>query len=184
VETFRAYVAARRPAGVKAVLVWIVLVVLGLGSTLYSLRHDDFDGLNNFLQIPFALPWMLIPIGTSDHVRNAWIVAGFGLLNGGLLFHFWPRLHPPIGPGVVWLQARFDHDGNLVGYAGYWESGHEPPVFLEDASLHATASSAITWAKERSPNVLIRPPGHRDHLWAGDGEPWPGRRTWTGGNDL
>jgi hypothetical protein len=37
----------------------------------------------------------------------------------------------------------------------------------------------VAWARERTPTVLIRPPGHKDHLWAGGGEPWPGREVWT-----
>jgi hypothetical protein len=91
VESFKNYVRVRWPAGVLATVAWVALVAVGLLSTLHSLRHDDFDGLNNLLQIPFALPWFLIPIATSDHVRNAWMDAGFGLLNAGLLFHLWPR---------------------------------------------------------------------------------------------
>ena len=37
-------------------------------------------------QIPFALPWFLLPIATSDHVRNTWVEACFGLLNSLLIF--------------------------------------------------------------------------------------------------
>jgi hypothetical protein len=91
VESFKDYARNRWPAGVLAVVAWVALVAVGLVTTLHSLRHDDFDGLNNILQIPFALPWFLIPIATSDHIRNAWMDAGFGLLNAGLLFHLWPR---------------------------------------------------------------------------------------------
>jgi hypothetical protein len=80
--------------------------------------------------------------------------------------------------GLVWLAAEFDTDGNCVGYVGYWELT-DPPTFLENAGLHSTAESAVAWARERTPTVLIRPPGHKDHLWAGGGEPWPGREVWT-----
>lgn len=67
-------------------IVWVAGTAVGLASTLESLRTDDFDGLNNMLQIPFALPWFLIPIGTSDHVRDAWVVAAMGLANAVILF--------------------------------------------------------------------------------------------------
>src|SRR5262245_47768990 len=57
-------------------LAWCVLVAIALQSTLSSLRTDDFDGLNNMLQIPFALPWFLIPIGGLwSHETDAWVAA-------------------------------------------------------------------------------------------------------------
>ena len=83
-----------------------------------------------------------------------------------------------LGTGLVWLAAEFDDDGNHIGYSGYWESS-DPPTFLEDAGFHLTAVAAVAWGRERTPQVLIRPPGHTDHLWAGDGEPWPGRDLWV-----
>jgi hypothetical protein len=46
----------------------------------------DFDGLNNLFQIPFALPWFLLPVVTRDHVLDAWITAGMGLLNAALIY--------------------------------------------------------------------------------------------------
>jgi len=83
-----------------------------------------------------------------------------------------------LGTGLVWLAAEFDDEGNHIGYSGYWESGHDTPVLIEDSGFHQTAESAVAWARERSPQVLIRPPGHLTHLWAGAGEPWPGREVW------
>ena len=59
--------------------------------TLWSLSTQDFDGMNNLLQIPFALPWLLLPFfhGTSS-VAFAWIAAGCGAFNAALI-HFWGR---------------------------------------------------------------------------------------------
>lgn len=65
--------------------VYLGLVVLALVVTLRSLDGDDFDGLNNLLQLPLALPWSITPRGT-DHVQNAYIDAGFGALNAALLY--------------------------------------------------------------------------------------------------
>lgn len=65
--------------------VWSLGTALALVSTLDSLSRNDFDGLNNLLQIPFALPWFLIPIGTSNHVVDAWVVALFGWFNAAIL---------------------------------------------------------------------------------------------------
>lgn len=65
---------------------WIFGTVIALVTTLPSLKHDDFDGLNNMLQIPFAVPWILLPMGTRDHVLDAWVTVGFGLVNAGILF--------------------------------------------------------------------------------------------------
>lgn len=65
---------------------WVVLVVGALVATLQSLGTDDFDGLNNMLQIPLALPWFIIVPSVGSHVADAWIVAGLGMLNAVLLF--------------------------------------------------------------------------------------------------
>ena len=65
---------------------WAVLVVGALAATLQSLGTDDFDGLNNMLQIPLALPWFLVVPSVGNNVADAWIVAGLGLLNAVLLF--------------------------------------------------------------------------------------------------
>jgi hypothetical protein len=84
---------------------WSVAVGLALVSTLNSLHSDDFDGLNNILQIPFALPWFLIPIGGIwSHEVDAWIAAGFGWFNGLFILLFlaeWSgrRRVQPAAPG-------------------------------------------------------------------------------------
>ncbi len=65
---------------------WIALVVGTLVLTLRSLRQTDFDGLNNVLQIPLALPWFLIPSPAWSHEANAWRDAVAGLLNALIIF--------------------------------------------------------------------------------------------------
>jgi hypothetical protein len=68
---------------------WAVGTTVALIVTLPAVQPDkDFDWLNNMFQIPFALPWFLLPIGSRDHVRDAWVTAGFGCLNS-VLVHFW-----------------------------------------------------------------------------------------------
>ena len=67
-------------------LAWAALVVGGLVTTLESLRTDDFDGLNNMLQIPLALPWFLVVPSVGSHTADAWIAAGLGMVNAVLLF--------------------------------------------------------------------------------------------------
>jgi hypothetical protein len=64
---------------------WIAGTIVALLSTLHSLRIEEFDGLNNILQIPFALPWFLLPIGTSNHFLDAYMVSLMGLANAGIL---------------------------------------------------------------------------------------------------
>ena len=82
----------RRKAAVVAGL-WALGTIVALVVTLPVVQADrDFDGLNNMLQIPFALPWFLLPIGTSNHVLDAWVVAGMGLVNAALIY--------------VWLERR------------------------------------------------------------------------------
>jgi hypothetical protein len=54
-----------------------------------QLETDDFDGLNNLFEIPFALPWFLLPIGGIwSHQIDAWIAAGMGWLNALLILLF------------------------------------------------------------------------------------------------
>jgi len=56
---------------------WAVCTAAALAATLPGVQFDkDFDGLNNLLPIPFALPWFLLPVGTSSHSLDAWIAAG------------------------------------------------------------------------------------------------------------
>jgi hypothetical protein len=66
-------------------LVWSLMVAGALAVTLNSLRSSDFDGLNNMLQIPFALPWFLLPLTGWSHEMDAWAVAWMGWLNGAIL---------------------------------------------------------------------------------------------------
>jgi hypothetical protein len=85
----------RRSATIAAV--WSVAVAIALVSTLNSLGKDDFDGLNNMLQIPFALPWFLLPIGGIwSHEVDAWIAAAMGWFNALLILLLlpeWRRRH-------------------------------------------------------------------------------------------
>lgn len=74
---------------------WALGTVAVLPVTLHSLRTTDFDGLNNILQIPFALPWFLLPTGAVlSLTQDAWVAAGEGLLNAGLLA-LWLRRRRP-----------------------------------------------------------------------------------------
>ena len=67
-------------------MVWLVFVAVGLVTTLKSLRHDDFDGLNNMLQVPLALPWWLVVPSLWGHTVDAWVTAGLGTVNAGLIY--------------------------------------------------------------------------------------------------
>lgn len=81
----------RRTIVLGFLAVWSVLVIVALANTLASLKSSDFDGLNNLFQIPFALPWFLLPLPALtgwSHETDAWVVAGMGLLNGVLLAHW------------------------------------------------------------------------------------------------
>lgn len=69
---------------------WIVGTAIALVVTLASLSRDDFDGLNNLWQIPFALPWFLLPAFGSNAVQ-AWIAAAMGLLNALLIYRWLSR---------------------------------------------------------------------------------------------
>lgn len=88
-------------AAVVAYVVWSLLVAAALLATLASLRTDDFDGLNNLLQLPLALPWLIVMplLPSSSHVVDAWTLAGFGWLNGLLLLWVLGRLGRPVEPG-------------------------------------------------------------------------------------
>ena len=77
---------------VAVALVWAAGVAVALVSTLNSLKTDDFDGLNNMLQIPLALPWFLLPIGGIwSHEVDAWITAAMGWFNALLILLFFPE---------------------------------------------------------------------------------------------
>lgn len=71
---------------VVAATVYALFVVVALIVTLRSLSAEDFNGLNNMLQIPFALPWWLVVPAPTSHQADAWVTAGLGLLNSGLLY--------------------------------------------------------------------------------------------------
>jgi hypothetical protein len=87
-------------AGVFAT--WSLLVGGALVGTLHSLRTEPFDGLNNMFQIPFAMPWFLIPIGGIWSLEtDAWIAAGMGWFNGLLILMFLPP----------WLSRRRERQG-------------------------------------------------------------------------
>lgn len=97
-----AYAAAmvERPQRCALVLagIWTLAVIAALVSTLVSLDQDSFDGLNNFWQLPLALPWALIPVGlaTDSHVIDAWLLAAMGLVNAVLIYHRFARRRPAL----------------------------------------------------------------------------------------
>jgi hypothetical protein len=67
-------------------IAWAAGTVIALVVTLRSLSQDDFDGLNNMLQIPLALPCFVVPTAAVlSPTRDACIVAGEGLVNALLL---------------------------------------------------------------------------------------------------
>ncbi|WP_035955276.1 WD40 repeat domain-containing protein [Parafrankia sp. EUN1f] len=69
----------------------LVLVGLAAKGTLHSLAHDDFDGLNNATQIPFALPWLFLgfPFDLDPaSVEGVCFLACCGVFNA-LLFYAW-----------------------------------------------------------------------------------------------
>lgn len=75
-------------AGLVFLAGWSLAVTGALAAMLHSLATDDFDGLNNIWQIPFALPWFLVPlpaITSWSYEADAWAVAVMGWMNGFLL---------------------------------------------------------------------------------------------------
>ncbi|HOT78946.1 MAG TPA: hypothetical protein PKY13_03115 [Microthrixaceae bacterium] len=74
--------STRRTAALATVLV--LVNVLAYWATVHSLRGDGFDGLNNSFQLLLGLPWTLTPRG-ADHVFNALVDLGCGLINGAIL---------------------------------------------------------------------------------------------------
>lgn len=71
---------------IAAATLWVLLVTIGLVTTLQSLSDDGFDGLNNMLQVLFALPWWLVVPAPWSHTVDAWVTAGLGVVNAGLVF--------------------------------------------------------------------------------------------------
>ncbi len=78
----------RRRIALIVTALWILGVAVALWGTLESLSHSSFDGLNNMFQIPFALPWFVLPIPAlvHNHQTEAWIDAGWGCLNAFLIY--------------------------------------------------------------------------------------------------
>lgn len=63
------------------------------------------------------------------------------------------------------------HEDDLC-YSGYWDSFPDGDQPLEDAPRSTSLDEAVSWGRERTPRVLIRPesdPG--EYYWAGLGEP-------------
>lgn len=83
-----------RVVATSVAVAWAVLVGVALMWTLDSLRTEDFDGLNNMFQIPFALPWLLFPapaVFGQSYEADAWVTAGMGWFNAVLLVFLVPR---------------------------------------------------------------------------------------------
>ncbi|MGH9267932.1 MAG: hypothetical protein ACRD0D_07120 [Acidimicrobiales bacterium] len=66
--------------------VYAALVVIALAVTWRSVSSEDFDGLNNILQIPLALPWWIVVPAPASHKADAVLTAGLGLVNAGLIY--------------------------------------------------------------------------------------------------
>ena len=63
------------------------------------------------------------------------------------------------------------HETDLC-YSGYWDSFPDGDQPLEEAPRSTSLDEAVSWGRERTPRVLIRPesdPG--EYYWAGLGEP-------------
>jgi len=75
-------------------LLWFMAAVGSLITSLYSLRHNDMDGLNYLFQIPLALPWPLLMPGVGLLLTDAQIAIAFFLMavmNAALLCIFLRR---------------------------------------------------------------------------------------------
>jgi len=81
-------------------------------------------------------------------------------------YHPHPELF--LGQGQVFLA--WDEDRGV--YWGYWDLAPDgPPAALEEAPTSSSADVVISWARKRTPVVLIRPefaPG--EYQWAGVGD--------------
>lgn len=84
--TFNRAIADSRRLPFIAAGVYAGLVMLALGITLQSLSSDEFDGLNNILQIPLALPWWFIVPAPFGHTVDAFVTAALGLINAVLVY--------------------------------------------------------------------------------------------------
>ena len=68
---------------------WAAGTAGALALTLQSLAEEPFDGLNNIVQIPFALPWFLLPLPAVfgwSYETDAWVTAVMGWANAVLLY--------------------------------------------------------------------------------------------------
>lgn len=75
-----------RRFALAAATVYAAFVVIALLVTLRSLSAEDFDGLNNMLQIPLALPWWIVVPAPWGHTADAWVTAVLGLMNAGFVY--------------------------------------------------------------------------------------------------
>lgn len=68
------------------------------------------------------------------------------------------------GKGVVYIA--FD-DGE---YSGYWDLAPDgPPTPLEECPRSTSAREVVSWGRQRTPRVLIRPEADPvQYYWAGD----------------
>jgi hypothetical protein len=70
-------------------IAWAIGTAGALALTLASLSEYSFDGLNNLLQIPFALPWFLLPLPAIfnwSNTTDAWATALMGWVNSVLIY--------------------------------------------------------------------------------------------------
>jgi hypothetical protein len=83
--------------------------------------------------------------------------------------------HPErfLGTGTVFLAW---HESDL--YSGYWDSFPDGNRPLEEAPRSTSYDQAVSWGRERTPRVLIRPESDpSEYYWAGLGEPKEGTPT-------
>lgn len=88
----RAWGFRRVRSGVGSELVALALLVLvGIAAkgALHSLAHDDFDGMNNALQLPLAFPWFFLEaLFDHNNVEGTYFLACCGVFNA-LLVYAW-----------------------------------------------------------------------------------------------
>lgn len=111
-------------------------------STLRFTPQTDFDGLNNILQIPLALPWFLTPSPAWSHEGNACRDAAAGVLNALLIFILGSRRGP--APGRLRRTGLVEPEQDVPISRGpaitRTEQYHRCPV-LPLGSLAVTATS-------------------------------------------
>lgn len=83
-------------------LVWVVATIGAFIVALQAVENDaSVDGLTYFYQLPLALPWAFLPVGTLSPSLHAWIFFGMGLLNA-ILIHLWLRRRRRAGRPLTW----------------------------------------------------------------------------------